>query len=65
MMFQDYLVQVGNFYNPYLRKGDQYFNELVRIRPDLANKVCKNDKLNPLISDKHIPAFLGFVRENW
>lgn len=66
MTFNQYLVhctiQMSNHKN--WRYGQTLYNELYKIKPDLANKIRCTD-YDPFYKDSDIPVFLTFIEEHW
>lgn len=67
MDFSEYTLEAdARFRHPGLdeRKGQAFFNELLVVRPDLADKV-RGTPLDPFYQDSRLEEFLLFVARNW
>ena len=65
--FSAYTVEAdARFRHPGLneRKGQAFFNELLVVRPDIAERV-RGTVLDPFYQDARLPEFLSFVAKEW
>jgi hypothetical protein len=47
------------------RRGQFAFNALYEVRPDLSEQIRSNFNLDPFYDDDVLPAFFGWLQENW
>lgn len=67
MTFDEYVVEAtARFRHPGLdeRKGQAFFNELLVVRPDIAER-ARGSALDPFYQDARLPEFLAFVAVKW